>query len=112
MGVTHSRQKRGETFLLDFSVDGRTAIRFFYNPVGNYFHFPLIFRAVEPGDDIGTRHRRRKWFRRGRECGGALQIALNFTSFYLEHSRAKARAEVFAPPVRTTSIFWRKIYLR
>ena len=52
MGVTHSRQKRGETFLLDFSVDG-TAIRFFYNPVGNYFHFPLIFRAVEPGDDIG-----------------------------------------------------------
>ena len=53
MGVTHSRQKRGKTFLLDFSVDGRTAIRFFYNPVGNYFHFPLIFRAVEPGDDIG-----------------------------------------------------------
>ena len=43
MGVTHSRQKRGKTFLLDFSVDGRTAIRFFYNPVGNYFHFPLIF---------------------------------------------------------------------
>ena len=53
MGGTHSRQKRGKTFLLDFSVDGRTAIRFFYNPAGNYFHFPLIFRAVEPGDDIG-----------------------------------------------------------
>ncbi len=36
--------KRG---VLASPVDEKTAVRFFYNPVGgDYFHFPLIFRAV------------------------------------------------------------------
>jgi hypothetical protein len=31
-------------------VDVNTAVRFFYQPSGNYFHFPLVFRAVEQQD--------------------------------------------------------------
>jgi len=36
--------------LLGCSADETTAIRFFYNNESDYFHFPLIFRAVERGD--------------------------------------------------------------
>jgi hypothetical protein len=36
--------------VLDSPVDENTAIRFYYNPAGNYFHVPLIFRPVSPGD--------------------------------------------------------------
>jgi hypothetical protein len=37
--------------VLDSPVDEKTAVRFFYNPSdGGYFHFPLIFRPVMPGD--------------------------------------------------------------
>jgi len=39
----------GKTTSLDCPGDDTTAIRFFYD-TGDYFHFPLIFRAVPKGD--------------------------------------------------------------
>jgi len=36
--------------VLKASVDENTAVRFFYHPPGDYFHFPLVFRAVDPKD--------------------------------------------------------------
>jgi len=36
--------------VLKAPVDENTAIRFFYQPAGDYFHFPLVFRSVDPKD--------------------------------------------------------------
>jgi len=50
-GGLQSSQTRGEPLLLNSPVDETTVVRFFYQPAGgDYFHFPLIFRAVEQGD--------------------------------------------------------------
>lgn len=40
----------GKKLLLGCSADETTAIRLFYNNESDYFHFPLIFRAVEQRD--------------------------------------------------------------
>lgn len=40
----------GKKLLIGCSADETTAIRFFYNNESDYFHFPLIFRAVERRD--------------------------------------------------------------
>jgi hypothetical protein len=40
----------GRSLLLDCAADRTTAVRFFYNPGPDYFHFPLVFRAVPAAD--------------------------------------------------------------
>ena len=40
--------KRDRVF--DCPVDENTAIRFFYFPGGDYYHYPLVFRAAARGD--------------------------------------------------------------
>lgn len=46
----HQRENPESKLLLTCQMDGSVALRFFYNPPGEYFHFPLIFRAVEQTD--------------------------------------------------------------
>src|SRR5271157_5084404 len=36
--------------VFDCPVDERTAVRFFYYPGGDYYHFPMVFRAVARKD--------------------------------------------------------------
>lgn len=38
--------------VLNSPVDEKTAVRFFYDPAGDYFHVPLIFRGVGHGDPL------------------------------------------------------------
>jgi hypothetical protein len=49
-GGIQSTHKQRRASLLDFPVDQNTAVRFFYNPPGDYFHVPLVFRVVGQGD--------------------------------------------------------------
>jgi hypothetical protein len=35
--------------VLTSPVDERTAVRFFFQPAGDYFHYPLLFRVAEEG---------------------------------------------------------------
>lgn len=50
MSWTQARQSRASELVLAFPVDENTAVRFFYQPSGNYFHFPLVFRAIDQKD--------------------------------------------------------------
>jgi len=45
-----SRQTIDKKNVLNSPVDENTAVRFFYQPAGDYFHVPLVFRAVELKD--------------------------------------------------------------
>lgn len=45
-----SQQKQEKGFVFNSPVDENTVVRFFYQPPGNYFHHPLLFRGVEQGD--------------------------------------------------------------
>lgn len=49
-GLMFSQQNQYKGFVLNSQVEEGTALRFFYIPPGDYFHAPLVFRAVEPGD--------------------------------------------------------------
>ena len=37
---------------MDSPVDDTTVVRLFYDPPGDYFHFPLVLRAVKPGSPL------------------------------------------------------------
>ena len=46
-----SGQKSGGPTVLSTQGDAETAVRIYYNPsTGKYFHKPLVFRVVKPGD--------------------------------------------------------------
>jgi hypothetical protein len=47
-----SSPKRMGTSVLNAPVDEHMVVRFFYQPAGEYFHFPLVFRVVEEGDPL------------------------------------------------------------
>ncbi|MHB8486278.1 MAG: hypothetical protein ACYDCM_11225 [Candidatus Acidiferrales bacterium] len=49
-GVLGSQWIPSKKLLLECPADETAAIRFFYNSGPDYFHFPLIFRAVSQGD--------------------------------------------------------------
>ncbi len=51
-GKMLSSQKREGASVLNSPVDENTAIRFFYQPTGDYFHAPLVFRVVEEGNTL------------------------------------------------------------
>jgi len=40
---------RSGVSIVEPSVDETTVVRFFYQPSGDYFHFPLVFRVAAPG---------------------------------------------------------------
>jgi hypothetical protein len=42
-------QGHGGPVALNAPIDEKTAIRFFYDPSGDYFHAPVVFRAAERG---------------------------------------------------------------
>jgi hypothetical protein len=48
--IVLSQQSQEKGFVFNSPVGEDTAVRFFYQPVGDYFHHPLVFRAVEKGD--------------------------------------------------------------
>jgi hypothetical protein len=48
--VMQSCQNYDKRFVLNSPVDENTAVRFFYQPAGNYFHSPLVFRVVDQKD--------------------------------------------------------------
>jgi hypothetical protein len=50
IGWTQVHQNRASEFVLVSPVNETTAVRFFYQPSGNYFHFPLVFRAIDQKD--------------------------------------------------------------
>jgi hypothetical protein len=50
-GEMRSGQQREGASVLNSPVGEHTVVRFFYQPAGgDYFHFPLVFRAVKEGD--------------------------------------------------------------
>jgi hypothetical protein len=51
-GEMLASQKRDLPSVLNSPVDKNTAVRFFYQPAGDYFHAPLVFRPVEEGDPL------------------------------------------------------------
>jgi hypothetical protein len=51
VGVAQSNQDQ-RTSVLNPPVDRKATVRFFYNPAGNYFHDPLVFRVVEEDDPL------------------------------------------------------------
>lgn len=54
-GAVQSQQSQAKGFVFNTAVDKNTVVRFFYQPPGDYFHYPLVFRAVEEGDSrLGT----------------------------------------------------------
>jgi hypothetical protein len=52
VGVAQSNHGQGRASVLNSPVDDKTAIRFFYQPVGDYFHYPLVFRVVEESNPL------------------------------------------------------------
>jgi len=54
IGVCTAESNHGQAraSVLNSPVDEKTAVRFFYDPAGNYFHYPLVFRAVEEGNPL------------------------------------------------------------
>jgi hypothetical protein len=48
--VMQPRQNPTKGFVFNSPIGEKTAIRFRYYPPGNYFHIPVIFRAVEQGN--------------------------------------------------------------
>jgi hypothetical protein len=51
IGVMQPHENRGGTVLLACAEDPSSAVRFFHNPAeSDYYHFPLVFRAVPQGD--------------------------------------------------------------
>jgi hypothetical protein len=51
-GEPQSNQKRERVSVLDSPVDKKTAVRFFYDPPGDYFHKPLVFHLAEDGSPV------------------------------------------------------------
>jgi hypothetical protein len=51
-GLLQSRQVQASASVLNSSVDENTVVRFFYDPPGDYFHFPLVLCAVKPGSSL------------------------------------------------------------
>ncbi len=51
-GMAQSSQKQERISVLNSPVDGRTAVRFFFQPAGGYFHYPLLFRVGEEGSPL------------------------------------------------------------
>jgi len=49
-GQIQSSLESGQESVLSSPPDENTTVRFFYQPTGEYFHFPLIFRAVGESD--------------------------------------------------------------
>jgi hypothetical protein len=49
-GGMQASQKSGAPLLLTTPGEEETVARFFYNPPGDYFHKPLVFRVVKAGD--------------------------------------------------------------
>jgi len=49
-GRMQPSQKSGGPSLLKTPGDEETAVRIYYNPPGDAFHFPLVFRVVKAGD--------------------------------------------------------------
>lgn len=47
-----SNQNHERLSVLNSPVDEKTVVRFFYQPSGDYFHFPLVFRVVEENDPL------------------------------------------------------------
>lgn len=48
--ITLCRQNQQTGTVFNSKVQENTAVRFFYEPPGNYFHVPIVFHAVEPED--------------------------------------------------------------
>lgn len=51
-GQLSSRQARVTASVLNSPIDDATVVRFFYYPPGDYFHFPLVLRAVKPNSSL------------------------------------------------------------
>lgn len=52
-GEMQSSQKLFRQSDLHLEADGKTVIRFFYQPaLGDYFHFPLVFRVIGEGNPL------------------------------------------------------------
>jgi hypothetical protein len=49
-GGIQSSHEEERASVLNSPPDGNTAVRFFYQPQAEYFHYPLVFRPVEEGD--------------------------------------------------------------
>jgi len=47
-----SNQNHPHTSILNSPVDEKTVVRFFYDPPGEYFHKPLVFRVVKEDDPL------------------------------------------------------------
>jgi hypothetical protein len=45
-------QGKERASVLNSPVDDKTTVRFFYDPPGDYFHYPLVFRVVEEGNPL------------------------------------------------------------
>jgi hypothetical protein len=45
-----SQQNQEKGFVFDSPAGENTVVRFFYNPPGDAFHAPLVFRALKQGD--------------------------------------------------------------
>jgi len=50
--MAQSNQKHERVSIPNSAVDEKTAVRFFYDPAGDYFHKPLVFRVVEEGSPL------------------------------------------------------------
>jgi hypothetical protein len=51
-GGAQSNQKHERVSILRSPTDEKTVVRFFYQPPGDYFHAPLVFRAVQEGNAL------------------------------------------------------------
>ncbi len=51
-GLAQSNLKYDHASVLNSPVDEKTAVRFFYDPPGEYFHKPLVFRVAKEGDPL------------------------------------------------------------
>src|SRR3989442_11213062 len=44
--------KHEQASVLNSPVDGKTVVRFFYDPAGDYFHKPFVLRVIKEGDPL------------------------------------------------------------
>jgi hypothetical protein len=51
-GRAQSNQRQERVSVLNSPVDEKTVVRFFYDPTGDYFHKPLVFRVVEADNPL------------------------------------------------------------
>jgi hypothetical protein len=52
VGKAQYNQKHERVSLLNSPVDEKTVVRLFYDPAGDYFHKPLVFRVVQEGNPL------------------------------------------------------------